>query len=136
VAAGHRGAAPRTITLVSGDVHHAYLAEVAFSRGTRAVSHVWQAVCSPFRNPLDEHERRGIRATWSGAARLVARALARTAGVPDPPVRWRLAHAEPWFDNQVATLSLEGERAAFALDKALPDSDGGPVLERVYERSL
>jgi hypothetical protein len=136
VAAGHRGTAPRTITVVSGDVHHAYLAEVAFTRGTRAVSHVWQAVCSPFRNPLDERERRGIRLTWNAAVRVVTRTLARAAGVPDPPVRWRLTHDEPWFDNQIATLSLGGGRAMFALDKALPGAAGGPRLDRVYERSL
>jgi hypothetical protein len=136
VAGGRRGPAPRTITIVSGDVHHAYLAEVAFSRGTQAVSHVWQAVCSPFRNPLDARERRGIRFTWTRAGRLIARALARSAGVPDPPVRWRLTHEKPWFDNQVATLRFDGEDAAFALDKALPDSGRDPRLERVFERAL
>jgi hypothetical protein len=136
VAGGRRGAAPRTITLVSGDVHHAYLAEVGFSPGTRAQSHVWQAVCSPFRNPLDKRERRGIRFTWTRAGGLIARALARSAGVPDPPVRWRLTHPEPWFDNQVATLELDGAHAAFALDKAVPDGGEDPRLERVFERPL
>jgi hypothetical protein len=136
VAAGRRGPAPRTITVVSGDVHHAYLAEVAFPPGTYAKSHVWQAVCSPFRNPLDANERRGIRVTWTETGRLIARSLARSAGVPDPPVRWRLTHEQPWFDNQVATLALDGERAAFALDKAIPDGGSDPRLERVYERAL
>jgi YD repeat-containing protein len=136
VAAGRVGEAPRTITIVSGDVHHAYLAEVAFTRGTRAVSHVYQAVCSPFRNPLDTRERRGIRFTWTEAGRRIGRALARAAGVPDPPVRWRLTHDEPWFDNQVATLELDGDRAAFLLDKAVPDGGEDPRLERVFERPL
>jgi hypothetical protein len=136
VAGGRRGDAPRTITLVSGDVHHAYLAEVGFTPGTAARSHVWQAVCSPFRNPLDHRERRGIRATWTSAAHRVAHALARAAGVPDPPVRWRLAHEEPWFDNQIATLDLDGERAEFALDKAMPDDGADPRLERVFTRAL
>jgi hypothetical protein len=136
VAAGRRGAAPRTVTIVSGDVHHAYLAEVAFTKGTRAQSHVWQAVCSPFRNPLDKRERRGIRATWSEPGRRIGRALARSAGVPDPPVRWRLAHDAPWFDNQIASLWLSGEDARFALDKAVPDGGEDPRLERVFTRQL
>jgi hypothetical protein len=136
VAAGRRGPAPRTITVVSGDVHHAYLAEVGFPRAIKAQSRVFQAVCSPFRNPLDAGERRGIRFTWTEAGRRMARALARSAGVPDPPVGWRLTHPEPWFDNQVATLALDDENAAFALDKAVPDGGHDPRLERVYERTL
>jgi hypothetical protein len=136
VAAGRRGPAPRTITVASGDVHHAYLAEVGFPPGSDAQSHVFQAVCSPLRNPLDARERRSIRVTWTKAGMRVARALARAAGVPDPPVRWRLTHDAPWFDNQIATLSLDGERAAFALDKAVPDDGRDPRLERVYERAL
>jgi hypothetical protein len=136
VAGGRRGAAPRTITIASGDVHHAYLAEVGFTRGTRAESHVWQAVCSPFRNPLDKRERRGIRMTWTEPARLIGRALARSAGVPDPPVRWRLTHESPWFDNQIATLWLRGPDAKFALDKAVPDGGEDPRLERVFTRDL
>jgi PhoD-like phosphatase len=136
VAAGRRGTAPRTITLVSGDVHHAYLAEVGFPAGTGAESNVWQAVCSPFRNPLDHRERRGIRATWSQAAERIGRALARSAGVPDARLRWRLVHDEPWFDNQVATLALDGAAAEFALDKAVPDGGADPRLERVFTRQL
>jgi hypothetical protein len=135
VAAGRRGPAPATITIVSGDVHHAYLAEVGFRPGTGAQSRVWQAVCSPFRNPLDQRERRGIRFTWTRTAGRIARAVARRAGVPDPPVGWRLAHPEPWFDNQVAGLELEGRAAFFTLDKAVPDSSD-PRLERVFERAL
>jgi hypothetical protein len=134
VAAGRRGEAPDTITLLSGDVHHAYLANVAFPRSEEARSRVWQAVCSPFRNPLDQRERRAIRFTWSRAGRFIGRALARTAGVGDPPVRWRLAHDEPWFDNQVATLELGDAGAAFRLDKAVPDEENR--LECVFERAL
>jgi hypothetical protein len=135
VGAGRRGVAPATITLVSGDVHHAYLAGVGFPAGSGVRSQVWQAVCSPFRNPLDERERRTIRFTWRDGARRVARALSAAAGAPDPRLRWRLTHDEPWFDNQVATLDLARGRASFALDKAVPDTNE-PRLERVFERSL
>ena len=58
VGAGKRGAPPATIITLGGDIHHAYLAEVGFRRGSGVQSAVWQAVCSPYRNPLDKRERR------------------------------------------------------------------------------
>ena len=45
------------------------------------------------------------------------RALAGAAGVEAPSVRWRYAHDEPWFDNQVATLELDGRHARVVLEK-------------------
>ena len=109
VGAGERGPAPASIVTLSGDVHHAYLCEVAFPRGVGRRSAVWQAVCSPFRNPLDSHERRRIRGRLVTAARDVGAACSRhAAGVPDPPIRWRMVHDGPFFDNQVATLLIDG----------------------------
>jgi hypothetical protein len=138
IGAGKRGAPPSTICVLSGDVHHAYLAEIGFPRGSGVRSAVWQAVCSPFRNPLDARERRVILAAWNRATARFARALARLAGVRDPEVRWRLAHEQPWFNNQVAWLELDGRRARFVLEKALPPEDGvgDPRMERVFTRSI
>ena len=96
-------------------MHHAYLAEVAYRRGTGMRSQVWQAVCSPFRNPLDQNERRMMRAGASRAGAAITRLIARSARVAPPSVRWRYVHDEPWFDNQVATLVLEGRKATFQL---------------------
>jgi len=138
VGSGERGSAPRSISVLSGDVHHAYLAEVGFPEGSGMQSAVWQAVCSPFRNPLDANERRVILAAWTRAGGRLVRALAKRAGVRDPSVQWRLAHEKPWFNNQVAWLELDGRRAKFVLEKALPPEDGkgDPVMERVYHRSI
>ena len=61
VGAGKRGKPPASIVVISGDVHHAYLAEVAFRRSAGVESGVYQATCSPMRNPLDESEKRMIR---------------------------------------------------------------------------
>jgi hypothetical protein len=123
---------------LSGDVHHAYLAEIAYRRGTGMRSRVFQAVCSPFRNPLGSNERRMMRTAATRAGMIVSRLLARTARVAPPSVRWRYVHDKPWFDNQVATLVLEGRRATFALDKSEPPpgEDGRLKLERVFERAL
>jgi hypothetical protein len=117
-------------------VHHAYLAEVAFPRSARVRSKVWQAVCSPFRNPLDAGERRMMRFAVSRTGHLIGRALSRSAGVADPPIRWRFAHDQPWFDNQVATLELDGRSASMRIEKTLPDDETELRLDTVFERSL
>jgi hypothetical protein len=136
VATGAKGAAPASVVALSGDVHHAYLAEVGFPRGTGARSAVYQAVCSPFRNPLDDHERRAIRFACSRAGTLLGRWLARSAGVGDPPVRWRFTHDEVFFDNQVCFLELDGRAARLWLQKTVPGENDGYSLETVFEARL
>jgi hypothetical protein len=138
VGTGRHGAPPATIVALSGDVHHAYLAEVAYRRGTAMRSTVWQAVCSPFRNPLDRKERRMMLAGASRAGTAVGRLLAKTARVAPPSVRWRYVHDDPWFDNQVATLILEGRKATFQLARSEPPPapDGRLKLEQVFEHAL
>jgi hypothetical protein len=135
VAAGERGPAPASVVVLSGDVHHAYLCEVAFRRGP-VESNVYQAVCSPYRNPLEEKERRVIRLGWSRPFRSVARTLARTAGVADPDVDWRLVGDGPWFDNQFATLRVDGRRIGMRLEKAVPRDAASARLEKVLDRGL
>ena len=141
VGAGERGEPPASIVTLSGDVHHAYLSEVAFRRGTGVKSNVYQAVCSPLRNPLDAKERRVIGAAVSDFGYAVGRALSLAAGVDSEPVRWRMVGDAPWFDNQVATLHVDGRRMSFEIDKALPDGDGSdgraePRLECVFSHQL
>jgi hypothetical protein len=138
VGAGRRGPAPRTITVLSGDVHHAYLAEIGFPKGSGVTSHVWQATCSPFRNPLSSKERRSVDFAFSRAGTEIGRALARSAGVPPPPVRWRFTDGDPRFDNQVGTLELDGEHALARLERAVPSGRGHahPALEKADEKPL
>jgi hypothetical protein len=138
VGAGRRGPAPASICVLSGDVHHAYLAQLGVRPADGVRSAVWQAVCSPFRNPLNTREKRTILAGWTQAAGRLTRRLARAAGVPDPEIGWRLAHDEPWFNNQVAMLELEGRAGRFKLEKALPDEsgDGRVRIEEVFAHSI
>jgi hypothetical protein len=135
VGSGKRGEPPASIVFLSGDVHHAYLAEVAFPPSVGMKSHVYQAVCSPFRNPLDTRERRVIKAAASTPAKWIARGLARAAGVSDPGMRWRFAQ-DPTFDNQVATLEWEGRDAVMRIEKAVPTDPDRPRLETVFERKI
>ena len=138
VGAGRRGEPPASIVALSGDVHHAYLARVGFLRGSGVVSNVWQATCSPFRNPLSTNEQRAVRFNFSRPGIALGRALARAAGVPDPPVRWRFQEGDPRFDNQVATLEIDGRRARMVLERSLQTAAGPahPRLERVAEHPL
>ncbi|MEA2394883.1 MAG: hypothetical protein QOJ82_2774 [Solirubrobacteraceae bacterium] len=134
VSSGRRGGAPASVVLLSGDVHHAYVAEVSFPSGDGRAP-VYQAVCSPLRNPLSSRERRIIRAGISRGGEVLGRALARAAGVPADPVSWRVTDG-PWFDNQVATLEIDGRRCAFRLEKAVGAGDEHPRLVQVAERRL
>jgi hypothetical protein len=134
VAAGERGERPSSVVVLSGDVHHAYLSEIEFP-GDAQRSPVYQAVCSPYRNPLDAKERRVVRSGFSRPFGWLASALARSAGAPDPGIRWRTREG-PCFDNQVAQLRLEGRAATMALDKTVPGEHGEHSLERTFERRL
>ncbi|HEX6751973.1 MAG TPA: alkaline phosphatase D family protein [Solirubrobacterales bacterium] len=135
VGSGKRGKPPASIVLLSGDVHHAYLCDVAFRPEAGVESAVYQAVCSPYRNPLDAKERRVIRAGFSRPFAAATRGLARLAGAPDPGIRWRLREG-PYFDNQVATLRLDGRKAIARLDKTVADDEEEQALEKTFERRI
>lgn len=135
VGSGKRGEAPASVIVLSGDVHHAYLCDVAFRRDAEMKSTVVQAVCSPYRNPLDAHERATIRAGWTRPFGAVARAMARLAGSPDPGIRWRLLEG-PYFDNQVGTVHLDGREATIRLDKTVAGEEAERRLEKSFERRI
>jgi hypothetical protein len=135
IAAGRQGSAPGTVVLLSGDVHHAYVAQARPVEDDDWSASVYQVVCSPLRNPLDAHERRAIKAAMTPVAAAIGAGLARAAGVAPEPLTWEVTDG-PWFDNQVATLDLAGRRCSFSLDKALGAADADPRLERVVTRTL
>ena len=136
VGSGERGRPPASICILSGDVHHAYLAEVAFRRDANVSSAVYQAVCSPYRKALGAHERLAVRIGHSRPTEVLVRALAHAAGVEDPDIRWRFAGG-PYFDNQIATLSLEEREASLTISKTVHDPEaGGPRLETAFEQRI
>jgi hypothetical protein len=133
---GSAGEAPATIVALSGDVHHAYLAEVTFDDEANVQSRVYQAVASPFRNPLDKRERRVIRAASSRPSERLMSKLARMAGVEPPQATWNLRRPAI-FDNVVATLHLHGRDASLTLERARATDDGRDVrLETVFHGGL
>ena len=136
LASGRRGRAPASITVISGDVHHAYLVEVGLQNGgAKAESSVYQAVCSPYRNPLDNKERRVIRIGFSRPFKAAMEALSRAAGAQAPGMSWRLTDG-PFFDNQVATIRFDGREAKIKLDKTIEGEDAQRELDCVFERRL
>jgi PhoD-like phosphatase len=132
VASGERGEAPATIVMLGGDIHHAYLAGAKIP-GAR--SKVWQAVCSPFRNPLDRHERVVARMAASKPAEAAARWIAQRAGVKRPSISWELVQ-KPTFDNQFATIELNGRSAKMKIEKTVPGDWRDPRIDVTLRRDL
>ncbi|WP_018505722.1 DUF7800 domain-containing protein [Parafrankia discariae] len=175
VSTGEHGPAPASVVVLSGDVHHAYLAraepardpvaatrlpadlgagthltttgdtgthrtgtggdrsgsggdDTAQSGGTDGESAVWQAVCSPFRNPLGPGIRRIDALSRRRPLATTAGRIARLLGTRGQPVRWKTTHG-PWFDSQLATLVLDGRGATMLLEKTEPDGDPGGLDE-------
>jgi PhoD-like phosphatase len=117
------GEPPATITILGGDVHAAYAAEVTLGASQR--SRVHQVVCSPFRNPLSPTERRFWSAGCNRALGTAMRLLARAAGVRPPAARWRFLSG-PTFDNSIAVLGLDERAATITIRRTGGEDDGGP----------
>jgi hypothetical protein len=139
-------APPASITVISGDIHHHYLAAVdlpGLPPGTAATpgTAVHQAVCSPLHNLLPGKFRLAHRLVTSRFGDLITTAAARLAGVPPPRVRWRVTDG-PWFSNMVAELRYDGRRARIRFDRTVPggpgtaDAPGLPGLELACEAEL
>ncbi|AHY47841.1 PhoD-like phosphatase [Rubrobacter radiotolerans] len=134
VASGERsgGEGPASVVVLSGDVHHGYLAELDLGSG----SPVYQSVSSPVRNPLGLPERLVIRAGWSPAAERVGTFLARLAGAESPGFSWRRVGGRLWFSNHVSTLRLRGRTATLTVEKTVPEGEGPPELYPVLRHDL
>jgi hypothetical protein len=129
VAEGKRGDPPATVTFLSGDVHHSYLAEVEREAGG---SRILQAVCSPIRNPLPRAIRYVMAFLAYGLAAPMGR-LASRAKVPDPPFNWHNLRG-PWFDNSLATLEITGRSMRMRWEKGvIKRGDADPTVEVVSE---
>jgi hypothetical protein len=92
-------------------------------------------VCSPIRNPLGTHERVMMKVAGSKPMEVIARLLARAAGVKRTDARWRLVTGQT-FDNQLSTLDWEGKSATMKLEKTVPGDPKHPRLELSFERKL
>jgi hypothetical protein len=135
VATGGRGPPPASVVMLSGDVHHCYLAEVGFRCGAQARSAVWQCVCSAYRKDLTRREKLAMKLGNSRAAERLARSVARATASYEARVGWRLVH-RPSYENQVATLALAPGRAHVRVETTAGADWRRPTLETVFEHQL
>ncbi|WP_329547899.1 alkaline phosphatase family protein [Streptomyces sp. NBC_01356] len=133
--AGSGDDAPATVCVLSGDVHHAYVAEPTWPGGVQPDARVLQLTCSPVHNSIPLHIRLGFRFGWSGLGRAIGHRFTRHGRCAHPPVEWRRAGG-PWFGNQLMTLTLRGRSASLRLDQARALRGGGARLETVEESVL
>ncbi|WP_055598548.1 alkaline phosphatase D family protein [Streptomyces aureus] len=140
---GRADDAPATVCVLSGDVHHAYVAEPVWPAGQQPRSRVFQFTCSPLHNSVPAAIRAGFRFGWSRFAKGIGHLLARHGRVARPAVRWERTGG-PWFGNQLMTLTLRGRTARLRLEKASGGAQrgrratdrAGARLTGVLDRSL
>jgi len=120
VGAGPAYGAPASISVLSGDVHHSYVARAYL--GTQLSTPVHQLTCSPIHNQVPAFMRPLMRFAWSRVAAASVRGLAKSAGVARPDLSWRRL-AGPYFGNAISTLRLDGRSAGIRVEGT--DKDGG-----------
>ncbi|WP_395571599.1 alkaline phosphatase D family protein [Streptomyces sp. BK79] len=133
--AGTGPGAPATVSVLSGDVHHAYVAEPSWPAGRTPDARVAQLTCSPVHNSVPLSIRLGFRFGWSAVARALGRRIARHGRCAPAAVGWRKTGG-PWFGNQLMTLTLRGRSARLRLEQARAQKGGTPVLAVVADREL
>ncbi len=115
---GSRPQAPASICVLSGDVHHAYVAQASFP--TELSSKVYQLTCSPLHNYVPNFMKVVFRVSWSRVAERVAWLLLTLVGLfarpPQPPMSWQRT-AGPYFGNELMTLVANGRSAEVVLAK-------------------
>jgi phosphodiesterase/alkaline phosphatase D-like protein len=138
----HGGVPPASICVLSGDVHHTYVAETDFPQPV--ASRVYQITCSPIHNTIPRLMRVVFRVGWSRTAQRVTRFLARRAGVPALPISWHHPTG-PHFGNELGLVVFDGRSARVVLErsvrpaKLIPGEDVKATavgLAIVYDESL
>jgi hypothetical protein len=135
---GQGGAAPATICLLSGDVHHSYISEADYRNPLQ--TRVFQVTSSPIHNTIPFVMRLVFNVGWSNTFEGIVRFLARWAGVPRLPIHWHHPSG-PHFGNTLASLTFDAGSVNVRLERATwtEPSDGGethPDIRIIEELSL
>ncbi|WP_051299374.1 alkaline phosphatase D family protein [Arthrobacter castelli] len=131
VATGRRGAAPATVMVLSGDVHHSYVAHVDRPAGRLPVV---QLVSSPLRSHYPSMLKQAFIIADSRFARLLGRILTTIAGLPPHPLKWRVT-AGPLFGNHIASLRLSPRAGVLRMERARQHK-GAAVLQLVHQETI
>jgi hypothetical protein len=143
------GDPPVSVTVISGDVHHSYLAVVDLPGSARQKgsgqerrgqerpgrSAVHEVVCSPFHQAMPPKMRFAQRLASTWASGRVGTIAATLAGGRVPGMRWRVT-AGPWFQNMIAVLEFDGTAARVRFDRSAADPSGAPYLSTAAEARL
>jgi len=133
VSRGEHGRPPATALVLSGDVHHAYAAELVHPDGL--ATRVHQLTVSPLHNQAPHPIKVGFRIGWSGWARRLMAGMARLARVRPSELAWEKA-AGPYFGNQLGELELDGREARFRLFVSERRPEPEESLEEVLDLPL
>ncbi|MFC5288165.1 alkaline phosphatase D family protein [Actinokineospora guangxiensis] len=129
----HRAATSgASVCVLSGDVHHLYVAEATFPEPVPAK--VFQLTCSPIHNHEKLMRPLFAMAWWKPLARLLRWWMLRSPEIDPLPVDWEKIKG-PYFGNTIATLTIDGKRATLVLDQAKGDL-AKPHLEPLPEIRL
>jgi phosphodiesterase/alkaline phosphatase D-like protein len=117
---------PESITMLSGDVHHAYVSRLNVGDGRCPVH---QVVASPLRQTVTPSVMRIYRAGVSAVGKGFGRGLTRLVGLERPPVEWERI-TEPLFANHIATLDSTGTGTQLRIEEAQQTQPKGPAQLR------
>ena len=124
--------APATVCVLSGDVHHAYVAEAHYDAPLTA--RVFQLTCSPLHNYVPWFMKIAFRLFWTAPAeRFVRAVLSLVATVPPSSLRWSRV-AGPHFGNDLAEFIASGRQAETVLRQSSAQRE--PTLREVARVQL
>jgi hypothetical protein len=132
-ARGDFGTPPATTLVLSGDVHHAYAAELVRPRGL--VGRVHQLTVSPLHNQAPHAIEIGFRVGWSRWARAITRTIGALGRVAPTQLAWK-KQAGPFFGNELGELVLSGRDARFRLFATSRDDQQHPHFDQVLDTRL
>ena len=116
-----RQGAGHHLGVLSGDVHHAYVAAARYPHPMDL--RVYQLTCSPMHNYVPVAMKLAFRLSWSvPAERAVRFVLGRFATMPPMKISWGKVSG-PYFGNQIATLQLTGRAGRLAIESATGAND-------------
>ncbi|TQN37667.1 PhoD-like phosphatase [Blastococcus colisei] len=134
VGAGRRGTAPASVLVLSGDVHHSYVASIRYPSAREVRSAVVQVVSSPLRNAFPRRLQRAFRFSSTPFARLIGRGLARSVRLPSPEAEWQVTTG-PVYGNTLTSLLLDGGQADLRFERAVLER-GRAALREVHRERL
>jgi hypothetical protein len=132
VADGRHGSSPSTVLVLSGDVHHSYVAPVLYPGADTARSPVVQVTSSPMRNAFPRVVQRAFRLAHTGPARRFGALLRRSVRLTPPAVDWLLTTG-PLYGNGVGSLRISGETMVVRLERAELRGEKGTLTVRHQE---